>query len=220
MPKGPRELRLLPRSAVLKTGGVDHADWNYRPILGSISRIRFKLVVSLLEERPARRLLEIGYGSGVFMPALATLCDELYGIDVHRMTAPVGASLARCNLQPRLFCASAAAMPFVSQTFNAVVAVSALEFVIDLEAACREIQRVLTPGGALVVVLPGHSALVDMGLRLLTGKSATDDFEDRREKIIPTLLRHFRVERQLVRPAVGNAMFRLYTGLRLRSGAR
>ncbi len=208
-------MRLLPRSAVLKTGGVDYADWNYRPILGSISRIRFKLVVSLLAQQRCRRLLEVGYGSGVFMPELAAYCDELYGIDVHRMCGPVRTSLASCDLRPHLLCASAMAMPFAAQSFEAVVAVSALEFVADLDAACREIKRVLSPTGALVVVMPGHSALVDAGLRLLTGNIAKQDFADRREKLLPTLLDHFRIDRRLVRPSVGHAMFRLYTGLRL-----
>lgn len=28
-------------------------------------------------------MLEVGYGSGIFMPTLAARCDELHGIDIH-----------------------------------------------------------------------------------------------------------------------------------------
>jgi ubiquinone/menaquinone biosynthesis C-methylase UbiE len=210
-------LKLLPPEALTKTGEVDHADWNYRPLLGTISRTRFRLVVALLDQLQRRgRLLEVGYGSGVFMPELARRADELYGIDLHRMTEPVEAALKRFEVNARLFSGSVEALPFEENFFDTVVAVSALEFVSDTEAACLELKRVLKPDGALVVVTPGHSPLVDLGLRILTGKSAKQDYDDRREKLMPTLLRHFAVERQLTSPAVGNSLVKLYTALRLR----
>lgn len=212
-----QSLRLLPPEALLKTGEVDHADWNYRRLLGTISRTRFRLVVSLLEAQPVGRLLEVGYGSGVFMPELARFSDELYGIDIHQMTGPVAESLARFNVNARLFSGSVEAMPFDDNFFETVVAVSALEFVSDMDAACRELKRVLKPDGALVVVTPGHSPLVDFGLKILTGKSAKQDYDDRREKLMPTLLKHFAVERQLTSPVVGNSLIKLYTALRLRA---
>jgi ubiquinone/menaquinone biosynthesis C-methylase UbiE len=210
-------LKLLPEDALLKTGDVDHADWNYRPLLGSISRTRFRLVVSLLGGERVERLLEIGYGSGVFMPELARLSEELYGIDIHRMPEPVAESLKKFSIEARLFSGSVTAMPFEEGFFDRVIAVSALEFVSDIEAACREIKRVLKPGGALIVITPGHSPLVDFGLKILTGKSAKRDFDDRREKLMPTLLKHFQVERRLISPAIGNSLIKLYTALRLRA---
>lgn len=210
-------LRLLPEDALLKTGEVDHADWNYRPLLGSISRTRFRLVVSLLGGERVGRLLEIGYGSGVFMPELARLSEELYGIDIHGMPEPVAESLRRFSVEARLFSGSVTAMPFEENFFDRVVAVSALEFVSDIDAACREIKRVLKPSGALIVITPGHSPLVDFGLKILTGKSAKQDFDDRREKLMPTLLKHFQVERRLISPAIGNSLIKLYTALRLRA---
>lgn len=210
-------LRLLPPSALVKTGDVDHADWNYRPVLGAISRLRFRLVAALLDTEPrTARLLEIGYGSGVFMPELARRCEELYGVDVHHETQAVTDALASSGVEARLFSSSVTATPFDADFFGAAVAVSALEFVEDLPEACAEIKRVLKPRGALVVVTPGFSPLADVGLRVLTGKRAHADFEDRRRSIIPTLARHFRVEQRLTAPALGGTFFRLYTALKLR----
>jgi SAM-dependent methyltransferase len=212
-----QSMRLLPPEALLKTGEVDHADWNYRPLLGTITRARYKLVLSLLSSERRGRLLEVGYGSGVFMPELAHFCDELYGIDPHPMPQQVEELLAGFDTTARLYSGSVEAMPFDENFFDCVVAVSSLEFVADLDASCEEIKRVLKPGGHLIVITPGHSPIVDLGLKVLTGKSAKSDFGDRRQALIPTLLRHFIVERRLISPSHGSSVVHLYTALKLRT---
>ncbi len=206
-----RQLKLLPRELLLKTGPVDHADWNHRPVLGWIQRLRFRMVLSLLPGARMNRLLEVGYGSGVFMPTLATRCDELYGIDRHPMNHEVAHALGQEGIAAHLTSGSAEEMPFADGHFDAVVAVSCVEFIDNLEAACLEIRRVLKPDGAFVMVTPGHSPVVDLGLKLLTGESARRDYGDRREALIPTLLRHFAVRAQRTAPPVGTSILCLYT---------
>ena len=208
-------LRLLPPAELLKTGTFDHAGWNYRPLLGAISRARFNLAVRLLSKQRVERLLEVGYGSGIFLPELSRWCKELYGIDPHELSGPVSETLAALNIDAQLFSGSATAMPFANGFFDRVVAVSSLEFVEDLDACCVELRRVLKPGGSLVLVTPGHSPLIDFGLRVLTGESAKADYGERRHSLISTLLSHFAIERSLKLPAVGSSLIHLYTGLRL-----
>jgi ubiquinone/menaquinone biosynthesis C-methylase UbiE len=210
-------LRLLPRQDLLKTGEVDHADWNFRPVLGAIMRSRYRLALGLLAGPRFGRLLEIGYGSGVFLPELAGLCDELHGIDVHQRHDEVAAALARSGVRAHLATAGMEALPYADGFFDALVAVSALEFVPDLEAGCREARRVLRPGGTFVVVTPGISPLADLGLRLLTGKSARTDFADRQQNVRPLLRRHFDVEQERTLPRVGRWLVHLYTALKLRA---
>lgn len=210
--------RLLPPRALVKTGDVDHADWNHRPLLGSIMRLRFALIIELLAGRKYPRLLEIGYGSGVFLPELSRSCEELYGLDVHPSAQAVASTLAGFDVAAKLFSGSATEMPFADDLFDAIVAVSALEFIEDLDAACLEIKRVLRPDGRLLVVTPGYSPIADFGLRILTGKSAKDDYSERRERLLPTIKKHFNVERQLTAPPFGGTLIRLYTALELRNG--
>lgn len=215
MIKSSGSLKLLPPDALLKTGEVDHANWNYRPFLGAISRTRFRLALSLLPEQKVGRLLEVGYGSGVFMPELAERCEELYGIDIHPAPEQVMSTLARFNVSAKLYSGSVSAMPFADNFFDVVVAVSSLEFIEDLAAACLEIKRVLAPGGFLVAITPGHSPVVDFGLKVLTGKSAKDDFGDRRQMILPTLREHFTTAREIKSPALASSVVCLYTALKL-----
>lgn len=205
---------LLPPDELEKTGPVDHADWNYAGFLGAISRIRFRLVDYLLGGRKIQRLLEIGYGSGILLPELKLHAREIFGIDIHPAGGRVAARLAAHDTTAALCQASASALPFADESFDAIVALSTLEFVGELEDACSEISRVLTADGCLVAVLPGHSPVVDFGLRLLTGADPNKDFSDRRQKVIPTLAHHFTAEAMLSIPPIPGLC--LYRGLRFR----
>jgi ubiquinone/menaquinone biosynthesis C-methylase UbiE len=208
-------LRLLPRRALLRTGVVDHADWNYRLLLGWIQRLRFRLVVALLPPGRVGQMLEIGYGSGVFLPELARHCWELHGTDRHHHADAVQESLARFGVNVRLQSAPAERQPFASSSFDVVVAVSVLEFVDDVDAACREVRRVLRPEGHFVVVTPGPSRMVSTAASLLSGKDANRDFGRRRERIRPALARHFARDRVIRVPPLGGGLLRLYDAYRL-----
>jgi ubiquinone/menaquinone biosynthesis C-methylase UbiE len=207
------QLHLLPEEILVKTGPVDHADWNYRPLLGAIQRSRFRLLLRLMDGERYDRLLEVGYGSGVFLPELARRCRELHGIDIHEEPERVAASLRKLDVVATLCSGSAERMPFDDGSFNAVVAVSSFEFISDFDRACSEIGRVLAPGGTFFVVTPGDSPILDVGLKLLTGADAKRDYEGRRSAVMPALSRHFRIERSRAFP---NSTFAIYRGLRLR----
>jgi SAM-dependent methyltransferase len=214
-PLDPRnELRLLPERALLTTSKVDHADWNYRPILGRIQRLRFDLIRSMLHGSHAQRLLEIGYGSGVFFPELAKYADELHGIDPHPFAEDVTKVLTQHGVSAKLVSGTATGTPYESGFFQTVVAVSALEFIDDLAQVCREVRRILAPGGIFAIVTPAHSPMIDLGVRVMTGASPRDDFQNRRPGILPCLYREFAVDRRADYPALAHGV-RLYTALRL-----
>lgn len=208
-----RDLRLLPKQLLVETGPVDHADWNSRLLLGWISRQRFRMVQSQLPPGRVGRLLEVGYGSGVFLPELALHARELYALDIHERQHQVARALAKHGVQARLYSAMAEDMPFPARQFDTVVGVSCLEFMADLDAAAREVTRVLTPNGVFIAVSPSTSRHIDAGFRLLTGKDPEDDFQGRRQRVLPTLLRYFEVEQRTVWPS---GPMPLYSCLRLR----
>lgn len=189
-----RDLHLLPRSALQKTNDLDQGDWNFRPVLGWVQRLRLRCVAAVLASSPrAERLLEVGYGSGVFMPELARYTRDLYGADVHDRAAAVNATLAANRCPAHLVTASADALPYRDGAFDTVVTVSTLEFVPDVAAAVAELVRVTRAGGRLVIVTPGQSALIDLGLRVLTRERAEDTFEGRRRLVVPAVERDARM---------------------------
>lgn len=207
-------MNLLARQSLIKTGPVDEADWVYRPFVGFISRMRFHLIVNLLRGSKPDRLLEIGYGSGVFLPELARHANELHGIDIHEMPRQVQQALAEAGTEAQLHTAGAESIPYPDGFFDCAVAVSALEFVSDLDRVCAEIRRVLKPNGYFLFITPGTSPLLDFGLKLLTGNDAGKDFGNRREIVVPTAAKHFRLERTISAPPLIGAAIRLYLGVR------
>lgn len=208
-----KTIKLLPLNSLTKTGEVDHADWNYRPFLGYIQRKRFQLCVQLLNDYRFENLLIVGYGSGVFIPTLAEYSTNIYGIDIHTHTDDIKMVLSANNIEANLLSASADDIPFSDNFFDAIISISAMEFFNDLENSCLEIKRVIKKAGCLFVITPGYSKFVDLGLKILTGKSANVDFEDRRQKVIPTLMKHFEVKEKLYFPKY--SFIKLYTALRL-----
>ena len=214
--KPSRPLMLLPKEGLTATSEVDHPAWNHLPVLRGVQRLRFRIIVELLAGAYFPRLLDIGYGSGVFLPELARHCDDLHGVDPHPMRAEVEANLARHGVTATLATAGAENLPYDTASFDCLVSVSTLEYVPDIEAACVEMRRVLRPGGTLIVCTPGTGALWNVPLRLLT-RQGPSQYGDRRERLQPALRKHFRVDREIRVPNLGAAV-RLYTGLRLRTG--
>ena len=135
---------------------------------------------------------------------------------MHCEPEKIAEKLAAYNVKVKeLATGGAEAMKWENGFFDFAVAVSALEFVADLDKVCEEVKRILKPSGGFFVVTPGQSPLLDFGLKILTGKNAKDDFADRREMILPTLFRHFTVKKQLAYPKIGSSLVKLYTALEL-----
>ena len=152
-------LRLLPKDDLVKTGPSDHAALVYQLHAGWLQKARMRLAVDFLPNR-VNRLLEIGYGSGILMPELDSHANQLYGIDPHSLRHEVSERLRIHGVHPRLSTGTAEELPYENGYFDRIVAISSIEFVTDIEAACREMVRVLAPGGRLVVVMPGCSGQV------------------------------------------------------------
>ena len=208
-------MRLLKPELLIKTGEVDHADWNYRPVLGWIERVRFSLVITLLNEVKCHGLLEVGYGSGILMPELSRYCNELSGIDIHDKAVDIQKVLDQNGVKTKLYSGTIEKSILPGNYYDYVVAVSALEFVHDISAACQEICRILKPEGFLIVVTPGRSKMLDFGLKILTGESAQHDFENRRELLLPTLMEYFTLTQSLIVPPIIGHLVPLYNGLKL-----
>jgi len=206
---------LLPLGALVKTSDVDKAEWNFRPLLGIIQRLRFQLILSLLPNRRIGRLLEIGYGSGVFLPELAKRCDELYGIDPHQQAAGVARSLKSNQVNAKVFSGSALALPFKDESFDCIVAVSCLEYMEPFSQAAAEIRRVMRRDGSLVFVTPGNSPVLDFVHYVMTGCRAQEHYGQRRTSLIPTLLKTFVIQREIRTPQICSNVITLYRAMRV-----
>jgi SAM-dependent methyltransferase len=169
-------LVLPPRGLLSPNNAVDPLRYYYHPLVGILFRQRLQIGLDLLPGR-CRRLLEVGYGSGLLLPTLAQTTDELYGID--REPAPPGLrdQLAQLGCAPReLVAADVTAMPFADGYFDAVVAFSIFEHLREpeLRRALAEVARVLGRGGYLLVGCPAVHRLMNAGFAAIGFRGIED----------------------------------------------
>lgn len=99
-------------------------------------------------------LVEVACGSGVFLQRHASHVKRVAGVDL----SDIQVGLARRRLRDRIAAGTAeivrgdaVALPWEDDTFTAAVCLGSLEYFADEVAALREMQRVLQPGGRIVV---------------------------------------------------------------------
>jgi ubiquinone/menaquinone biosynthesis C-methylase UbiE len=108
-----------------------------------------------LQVQPGARILELAHGTGNFELDLHKAGYHPVAIDLSRAMGRITSrKLRRAGINPPLVRAQAQALPFPDSAFPAVVSTFPTEFIVD-PATLREINRVLQPGGRLVVVFNG-----------------------------------------------------------------
>jgi SAM-dependent methyltransferase len=204
----PLQLKLPPPGVLVPNNAVDPLPYYYRPLIGKVFAARLNTGLRLLDGR-FPRLLEIGYGSGLLMPTLASACDELYGLDLEKEPTGLRERLGRLGVAPAaLVQANARSMPFADGFFDAVVAFSIFEHLRshDLELTLAECARVLRPEGRLLVGCPAVHKLMNAAFATI-GFSGIEDhhFSDIAD-VVAAASPWFTVERRAALPSMMGAM--------------
>lgn len=124
----------------------------------------FELQLSWLNIQPGDRVLDIGCGIGdqaLGMAKLAGLTGRVVGTDVS--TAMVAMAQGRhtgCGLPLEFLVARAADQPFEDSMFNHIRTERVLMYLKDIDAVFTEYNRLLKPGGKLLVYDVDWDALV------------------------------------------------------------
>lgn len=156
-------IRLPDRTHVVLTGETDPIARHYQPIIGSVLNKRLEMALALLGARRFHRLLDAGYGGGVFFPELASRTEELYGIDIHPHQAEVERMARAEGLQVSLRQGSLCETGFPDGYFDGLICISVLEFVRDLSGAIAEIRRITSPKGTVILGFPGDNLFTNLG---------------------------------------------------------
>jgi methionine biosynthesis protein MetW len=115
-------------------------------------------------------VLDIGCGGGYLLTKLVDCFDVLKGIDVSDVAINNSNEEIKNLTQIELSVQNAdMGLSFSDETFDCVVSLAVIEHVIDVFGVLKEINRVLKPGGYLVVSVP-NIAYVKHRVRLLFGK--------------------------------------------------
>jgi SAM-dependent methyltransferase len=128
--------------------------WNWESPSGRRrAERRAQLFVARGGLAPGKRALELGCGTGVFLESTARSGATLHGIDLSEdLLAKARARLSGLA-NVTLDHGNAEQMPYPEASFDTVYGSSVLHH-LDLDAALREVHRVLKPGGCLVFAEP------------------------------------------------------------------
>ena len=110
-------------------------------------------------------VLEVGAGAGLTAVALAERGYQVTAVDTTAAmvdTARRRAAQAAVSSQLRLALGDAHRLPFADGAFRLVVALGVIPWLHSPERAAQEIERVLTPGGYLVVSADNRARLTDL----------------------------------------------------------
>jgi len=209
---------LIPDKSLLKkTGEVDYYDWNYKFPIKYVQLYRFKKIIKLLGKKKYATLLEAGTGSGIFLPELFKHCEHLYACDVHHDFENIASLCDTCGVHDyNLSSQSIDNTNFPDQSFDAIVAVSLLEFVPDIQKAINEIKRILKKEGFFITICPMESKALDFFLNFYTRKPPKEESGDARQKVAKILERNFTiVKKGYMIPLIGK-LFPIYTHYKLK----
>lgn len=115
-------------------------------------------LVKIAALRPGERVLDVACGTGVVARLASQVvgtAGTVAGLDINPGMLAVARSTTPPGMAIEWHEASAEAMPLPEASFDAVLCQMGLQFLPDKYAALSEMRRVLTPGGRLILNMPG-----------------------------------------------------------------
>lgn len=151
------------RDSVRRFFGDNADSWQrryYRRDFDSINyQDRMGEALRLLEAHAGKglRVLDLGCGAGVLAAQMQARGHEVYACDI----ALEMAARARDQIGPRAAVAVGEQLPFVAASFDAVVALGVIGYSKNPQAFLASLQRVLKPGGLLVISSADQQLLLE-----------------------------------------------------------
>lgn len=215
----PMKLLIPPRHLMTKTNDEDPVFFHYYPLARIVYRKRLKNTLSLIpQEKKFENLLEIGYGSGIFLPTLAQCADKITALDIHPETVAVETMLNFYHLRDRVQLVSGDIMnmPFPDSTFDCCVIVSTLENIENSGQAVSEIARVVKPGGDIIISFPVENFITDLLFRI-AGEDPRKIHPSNHRYILDYLNKNFAITRIIHFPFFIPLNLSLYVSLHCRN---
>jgi ubiquinone/menaquinone biosynthesis C-methylase UbiE len=134
---------------------VEQTHWWY----GALHRLIFQTLETELPDWRDQKILDAGCGTGAILQSLGNPARNV-GIDL----APEAIEFCRQRGLKNVRQGDICHLPFADASFDAVICSSVIyhQWVSDVDAALREMHRVLRPGGLLIINVPAfrflHSA--------------------------------------------------------------
>ena len=125
-----------------------NAKYAHSTLLSSwFERYLFQVLQRYLDAKNGERVLEVGCNRGSIVKRLQDLGVDAYGVDINSDAIAEG-------LTRNLSCMDATNLEFPDSSFDKVYSLHTIEHIPDLRKALAQMERVLKPGGRLVLTYP------------------------------------------------------------------
>lgn len=95
------------------------------------------------------KLLDFGCGDGQFLHMISKYCESSYGVDVSETA--IEKALSKYPDLKFAALSENGATDFSDNSFDTICAIDILEHIVDVESTLEELQRILKPGGNLLI---------------------------------------------------------------------
>ncbi|MDA0710971.1 MAG: class I SAM-dependent methyltransferase, partial [bacterium] len=120
------------------------------PVIRWIESRRVREVVRHIPTESRAMILEVGCGGGNVLDTVRA--GRLFGVDLSRTI--LEKAKERLSGRARFLCAAAEHLPFVADRFDCVFCTEVIEHTLDPRTVLMELQRVLRPGGVVILSVP------------------------------------------------------------------
>ena len=100
------------------------------------------------------RALEVGPGSGVYLPTLGKLFDEVYATDIEVAYLQHAAPLRQGHRNLHLLIDDITASTLAAESFDLILCTEVVEHIANSSLALAGMRRLLKPGGVLILSTP------------------------------------------------------------------
>ena len=156
------------------SGPTDPLKYYRHPLVGKTYLDRINRGLRMLPAKRYERSLEVGYGAGAVLVALANGVEELHGIDLDADPEILSKYFGELKLKAHLERGTVYDMPYASGFFDLVVSFSVFEHLQEYARGLREVHRVLKPGGLFLLGLPAVNKLMEAGIFAIGYKGIND----------------------------------------------
>ncbi len=168
------ELTLQMLNGLPQNGPTDPIEYYRKPLVGYLYRKRINIGLRLLGNSRVESALEVGYGAGAVLLALAPIACTMHGIDLDAEPAAVMRTLETHGHRATLKKGSVYSLPYDDGAFDLVVSFSVFEHLHEYDRALREVARVLAPGGHFLLGMPAVNRMMELGFRAIGFKGIED----------------------------------------------
>jgi len=112
------------------------------------------------------RALEVGPGSGVYLPVLARLFPEVTALDLEEAYLSEARRYAETHPALNVIAGDITRAQFPDGFFDLILCTEVVEHIPDVTAAVREMYRLLRPGGVLVLSTPQRYSSLEIAAKV------------------------------------------------------